>query len=258
MVYAPRPSAADLDAKYKFLGLLSSQSKLPVPESADRWRSRKLFRVLFPLLERFSNVLDFGGGDGRLMRDLVAEGYRCFTVDWSEKVVEGVNRLGTTLEDLPVDTRFDAIVASHVVEHIAEPRAVLERLRGHLVPDGILYVEVPLEIWRRVPYMTEPVTHVNFFVPESLKALLGYAGYAVLACTIGTTRYGESPTPVIRAVARNRTAEVALPQPGVAHGQVLRYLNPSRWMRLRHRISMPVTWWTAFAYKLQRRRHRQP
>jgi SAM-dependent methyltransferase len=222
MVYAPRPSPADLDAKYKFLGLLPSQSTLPVPESADRWRSRKLYRVLFPLLERFSSVLDFGGGDGRLMRDLVAAGHRCFTVDWSEKVVEGVNRLGTTLEDLPAYTRFDAIVASHVVEHIAEPRAVLERLRDHLVPGGILYVEVPPEIWRRDPYMTEPVTHVNFFVPESLKALLGYAGYAVLACTIGITRFGESPTPVIRAVARNRRAEVALPQLGVALGQVLR------------------------------------
>jgi len=180
MVYSPRPSAADLDAKYRFLGSLPEQpAGKCVPTSADQWRSRKLLHILQPLLVPKSHVLDYGGGDGRLMQDLVSAGHRCFTLDWTERAVKGVERLGATLDDLPSNARFHAIVASHVVEHIAEPRIVLSHLREHLASDGVLYVEVPLEIWRRVPHMTEPVTHVNFFVPESLQALLGYAGYSI-------------------------------------------------------------------------------
>lgn len=52
MIYSPRPSAADLDAKYRFLGMLPQQtSGNPVPEAADKWRAQKLFRLLNPLLQ---------------------------------------------------------------------------------------------------------------------------------------------------------------------------------------------------------------
>jgi 2-polyprenyl-3-methyl-5-hydroxy-6-metoxy-1,4-benzoquinol methylase len=47
------------------------------------------------------------------------------------------------LEDYETDRRFDTIVFSHVLEHVADPVAALRRLGELLAPDGRLYVVVP-------------------------------------------------------------------------------------------------------------------
>jgi len=46
-------------------------------------------------------------------------------------------------EDFATDERFDAIVLGHVLEHVTEPRRILERCRGWLAPGGAVYAAVP-------------------------------------------------------------------------------------------------------------------
>ena len=92
------------------------------------------------------------------------------------QAVDQVTRLGTTLDDLGEEERFDIVVCSHVIEHVADPHATLTQLRDRMTDGGAIYVEVPMEIWKRSPLHEEPVTHVNFFTVESLRTLLQRAG----------------------------------------------------------------------------------
>ena len=183
VTYTPRPTAQDVEAKYRYRPGGGGAAK-PSPESAgERARGEHILKYVRPYLkQQEATVLDFGGGDGRLMTPFLAHGCRCSVIDYCERPVPGVERLGDTLDVLAPDVRFDAVVCSHVVEHLAEPFGMLVHLRRHLAQSGVLYCEVPMEIWRAAPLQDEPVTHVNFFTVDSLRYLLERAGYAVPTC----------------------------------------------------------------------------
>lgn len=187
VLYTPRPSEADLDAKYRFLNSLPSEKASPEPDPrVVRRRAAMLFRLVRCSLGKdHPRVLDYGGGDGRLVAPLAARGCRCFLVDYGSRVAAGVTRLGTTLADVGEGQTFDLIVSNHVLEHLANPLEVVAGLRRLLAADGTLFVEVPLEVWLEAPLFAEPVTHVNFFTEDSLRHLLSRAGLRVTRCKLG-------------------------------------------------------------------------
>ncbi len=178
VIYSPRPSGDDLDRKYRFLGTLSEdENQQQITARGEAERAQRLWKKLHSQLPGGTpRVLDFGGGDGRLLRPFAAHGCECFVVDYVDQAVEGVTRLGATLDEVQDSERFEMIVCSHVIEHVAGPRVILQRLREHLVDGGAIYVEVPMEIWRKPPLHEEPVTHVNFFTVSSLRTLLQSSG----------------------------------------------------------------------------------
>lgn len=188
MVYLPRPSPEDLQAKYEALaGFGHSTPSLDEAPRRRRLRAQRLYDILAPHLPRpvdQSRILDFGGGDGRLLTRLAEAGGTCELIDYCEEPVAGVRQIGRTVDTLADEPLYDAIVCSHVVEHLAEPLPVLERLIRNLRPGGAIYVEVPVEVVKRMPAGIEPVTHCNFFIPESLAALMERAGGKLLACKL--------------------------------------------------------------------------
>ena len=212
IIYLPRPSAADLDAKYRFQQPPSEAPGKPdssghaYDHPAEIARSREVWRYLDVHcdLEKVFGVLDFGGMDGRLLHEFVDRGNHCSLIDYHPTPAPGVVKLGDTLTDATISTRFELIICSHVLEHLVEPRQILQQLSQHLTPSGLLFIEVPMEVWRRPPLPDEPVTHINFFTPNSLYNLLVLAGFEVRDCTLtacahpsGRRRHG------IRAVARH-------------------------------------------------------
>lgn len=191
LIYRPRPEALDLTNKYKRLLELNSNDRLVRSGSqrVDDARSEEVFRDAERMSGRSlanTSVLDFGGGDGCLMQSFLRRGCRCDLVDFVDTPQQGVRKVCDTLENLPPNLRYDCIIASHVLEHLHEPREVLELLLQHLNPDGILYVEVPFEVWGRPPLHEEPVTHLNFFTPSSLKFLIEISGLDVVECGLST------------------------------------------------------------------------
>lgn len=69
--------AADLDAKYRFLGMFGADSGGPPNSRVEVARARGLYRAASRLAGRKARrqrVLDFGGGDSRLMRMFLAAG----------------------------------------------------------------------------------------------------------------------------------------------------------------------------------------
>ncbi|MCC6217392.1 MAG: class I SAM-dependent methyltransferase [Polyangiaceae bacterium] len=217
VTYLPRASADEVDQKYRFLARIEP----PRPErravrALDRRRSGELFHWAAAWLPAGGAVLDFGGGNGALLATFVEHGYRAGVVDYVPHAVPGVERLGSTLDEVPPEQRFDVVLASHVLEHLAAPVAVLERLRDRLAPGGVLVVEVPLEIVGGLPRFEEPVTHVSFFSEDSLSVALERAGLEVLQVGVEASTFESGARKLgVRAIAR-RGSGSARALPGAA------------------------------------------
>jgi SAM-dependent methyltransferase len=235
VAYSPRPTEDDLDAHYRYLqeverNIGGSHGSARARE-LDRRRARRTARAI--LRHRGDGrlrVLDHGGGDGKLLEPFLARGDDCALVDYNVTPLAGVRKVGDTLDDVSAAERYDAIVCSHVLEHVAQPRELLTALADRLTPGGVVFAEVPLEVWKRVPIHRDPVTHVNFFTPASFRALFERSGLRALELRRERGSYGGSRKDVLVAVG---TPDPAV-APGAADGpaQTARLLDPTLAMEL--------------------------
>jgi len=256
VLFAPRPSAEEVDGKYRFLQSIGSNRPLtPYDSLRERQRSARLFEIVTPHIAKVggADVLDFGGADGRLMQAFVGSGARCHVIDYCETQIPGVTRLGATADDLPADGAYDAIVCSHVLEHLANPLRTVQALADRLRPGGVFYAEVPMEVWRRPPLPKEPVTHINFFTPTSLSYLIARAGLGAVMSRLSAYPHPDGVTaPVIGCVASRGTRPVRLPAPGAGLRETNRFLKPDLPLMARRALMMPGVVLRETARKLQR------
>ena len=102
--------------------------------------------------------------------------------------------LDPALVPLPA-AAFDLVVLSHVLEHFAEPEAVLARARHGLAPGGQLLVALPnvrhawvlVELLWRGDFQYRPAgildrTHLRFYTRKSALRFLNTCGWRVEAC----------------------------------------------------------------------------
>lgn len=239
VTYFPRATPEEVAEKYQFLLNEEPQrQEKPVISPLDERRSRSIQDFMRPYLVG-SRLLDFGGGTGSLSSRFAAEGYDCGVVDYVSETVPEVARLGKSLDDLPPGETYDGIIASHVLEHLADPEATARQVRQRLSPCGIWFVEVPLELSGGPPKMREPVTHVNFFCESSLRALLERADYEVLVCrTVACHFQSGALRYAVRAVARPTSTPVFDHGPGAAEARAL--LGASKLYRLKRAIENPA------------------
>jgi SAM-dependent methyltransferase len=241
VTYCPRPTPEDLVRKYQHLGTLEFDENVrQVAPERETLRASRVWKKLARYLPcATARILDFGGGDGRLVTPFADEGHQCFVLDYSPTVVPQVTRRGATLDDLAEHEQFDLIVCSHVMEHLADPLQSLIRLGSHLVEGGVIYVEVPMEIWRKAPLHEEPVTHVNFFNVGSTRTLLQRAGLQPIE-----VRLEDYPHPlgrhtvVVSALARRMAGE----SPSIDYSgyhESKRYLSPNLGTRLQRVLLYP-------------------
>lgn len=98
------------------------------------------------LLHRFKpkgNVLDVGCFDGELLLRLGA-GYQRFGVEMNPKAAQRARARGVTVLEHDFDQlaqhahRFDAIIATDVIEHMEDPGQFLQRCASLLAPGGLM------------------------------------------------------------------------------------------------------------------------
>jgi SAM-dependent methyltransferase len=240
--YTPRPGSEDISRKYAFLSKdEATKDEISLNLASDTARSNELYRHLRTYLRRDMSVLDFGGGTGRLMRAFLEHGHDCSLIDYPGEKLPGVHYLGSQPSDIESGRRFDLVVCSHVLEHLADPCSALLALRPCLAPDSILYIEVPLEIWKQVPLPVEPVTHINYFTIDSLRTLLERAGFDVLSCNSGVyTNEDGNPGLAIRAYAKcaDSAYEGKLRPQAAATTRALLSPGPAR--QLAHAFAFPA------------------
>jgi SAM-dependent methyltransferase len=118
-----------------------------------------------------------GPGDGTLLKQFETKGWDCYAIEpgtWARRRANFVENL----DELPNELDFDVIVASDVLEHVADPMNVVRRLADSLPPAGRMYLSFPnasslrastqRETWR----MIRPIGHLHYFSRRSVFELL--------------------------------------------------------------------------------------
>lgn len=155
----------------------------------------KLGLRLRRLLHRFDaplRWLDFGCGDGRSLEAGRALAFDMIGIDVSaSRAAQAAQRHKQVYPSLESFDRLDgnkvhAVTLEQVLEHLVEPRDVLDALRQHMHPGGVLFVSVPNCAGVDRPkdfesfHKLQPVEHVNAFTPKTLRDLCRRAGFRPL------------------------------------------------------------------------------
>jgi hypothetical protein len=200
----PRPTAQEVDRKYGFLKIHEPNIGGQDPNDTiaiqrDTERSERVFGIVSKHVTK-GMVLDYGGGNGKLLRAFLSRGFTCHLADYSERQLPGIVRIADDVEGLA--DMYDAMILSHVLEHSAEPGGLLRSLGNHLKDTGFIYIEVPLEIWAGTRADGDAVTHVNYFTLASLRTLVQRSGFRIVDSRQCYANYGRAKLEVAWIVAR--------------------------------------------------------
>lgn len=152
----PRPAVSALSTIYPpdYYAYELSTTVSPLALKGKALLDRVKFRgILSRIAVEPTSFLDVGCGDGRYLRLFADRGIpkeRIYGLELSDEPVDklladGFNAYKRRVEDcteIPLSS-IDLITIFHVIEHIADPRAVLLRISDWLSLDGVIAIETP-------------------------------------------------------------------------------------------------------------------
>jgi SAM-dependent methyltransferase len=135
------------------------------------------------------------------------------------------------LYQVPVGPAFDLIVCHHVLEHLANPLALLRQFAAAARPGGFLLVSVPrldtLPLHRDYRYVINGRAHVTAYTWTCLRGLLARAGWEPVSAPPDRVSKGGGRTTSsrLRVIARrsDRVLEVPASPRDDARAAVQRY-----------------------------------
>jgi SAM-dependent methyltransferase len=161
-------------------------------------RRANIYRVILDVLEDYKkpgSLLDVGCGCGFFLQEARERGWQVLGVDPSEKsIAYAKSQIGDavvcgTLDDIPTDRRFDAIILINVLDHMVDACRQLQKAQDLLAPEGILYLRFPNGSFhsfvRRLSSMLLAkqfiypliVFHEYAITPRAIKRYLGDMGF---------------------------------------------------------------------------------
>ena len=207
-----RPGATGLGGANAGAGAGAGASSAPAADlhesGAYRPGTPRLYRAALPLLGAFgrrrlgllkriatppARVLDAGAGQGRFVAAARAAGYDAFGIEPAQRGLKRARTFRVPVEAVTIEAAeipagsLDAVTLWHVLEHLADPGAALERIAGWLRPGGGLLVGVPSlgSVQARVGgerwFHLDVPRHRTHFTPAGLTRLLERSGLAPVA-----------------------------------------------------------------------------
>ena len=178
----------------------------------------RLVATVKPLLRRLTagaRILEVGCGAGQLAVYLKQTGYDVEVTDISQDILDEVSSLhGITgycgnIEDISFPHEYDAIIFNNVLEHLPDPVQTLQRAQQLLVPQGILFVEVPniaglqFKLFRTCWFPLQIPEHLFHFSCRSLQGVALMASLQRIWCStfsprISAAGYAASIFPALR------------------------------------------------------------
>lgn len=163
-------------------------------------RKKRLDAIQSKLKIKKGKFLDFGCGEGYVLKEAHDFGFEPYGIDIADNLSE-VNKSfnftkGSIFDANYPDNHFSAIFLDQVLEHLVNPLEILKELSRILAPGGVLMILVPNEdslikkfnnIYCKLTLQSkrqskikpfEPPYHVGGFNPKSLKAALVKTGFS--------------------------------------------------------------------------------
>lgn len=185
-VFAPDARALDLAAAYAAL----DDEEYVRTGASRRLQMRALVRRARRLHPGARTLLDVGAGTGLLVDEARRAGLAAVGVEPSVRLAAhacaaGIPVTTGTLPHPALDARrFDVVMLVDVLEHVADPVALLRRCAERLAPGGIVVVVTPdvastaaRALGRR--WWHYRIAHVGYFTRATLARAAGRAGLAV-------------------------------------------------------------------------------
>jgi SAM-dependent methyltransferase len=156
-------------------------------------------------------VLDIGCATGALLAELRNRGWDCTGVEICEAEAEYARReRGLDVRNKALEknrfpeNHFDAVLASHLIEHLNNPASLVREARRILAPGGFFIVTTPnisgfqarlfRDRWRSAIF-----DHLYLFSVKTLSTLLRQNGFVIeKTATWGGLAAGTAPAPVKR------------------------------------------------------------
>jgi len=156
------------------------------------------------------SILDIGCATGALIASLRDKGWRVTGVEISPSAIYAKNERKLDVRNTPLEENhfpgnsFDVILASHLIEHLNEPKSFLEETYRILKNDGAIFITTP-DIsgfqsrlfgsrWRSAIF-----DHLYLFSRRTLSKMLKTVGFKVENCrSWGGLAAGSAPKPVKR------------------------------------------------------------
>jgi SAM-dependent methyltransferase len=153
------------------------------------------------LFSRRGRVLEIGCGKGEKLWSFFEQGFECigFEPNISDREVAsslGLEVIGEMFDPSIVHHRgpFDYILLSNVLEHVTNPKKLLDEISTILSNEGLLMIDVPNDFndlqmtyldnkGEREPWFLAPPVHLSYFTPKSLDSFLDSANLKVVKRT---------------------------------------------------------------------------
>jgi SAM-dependent methyltransferase len=139
-------------------------------------------------------ILELGCSDGDYLLQLGERGWQTVGIEPAARPARRAQQRGLEVHHGVLEpgmfeaASFDACCAWHVIEHLHDPRQVLQEVARILRPGGELLLSLPNygcweprlfgEYW----YVNQPPIHLQHFTPRSLQRLLETCGFGHVRC----------------------------------------------------------------------------
>lgn len=199
----PPPSVDYSVLDFHASALSTTQSVIVSLESLpNEWKTSILIQknLLVAHLPQGARILEIGCGEGLLMAVLIEAGFSVEGIEPSVIASERGRSKGLVIhtgyfpEAMP-GGRFDAIVASQVLEHMCNPGEVLSRIRS-IVPQGyLLLVQTNFKgflprFYKERWYAWVPDQHYWHFTPKGVFRLAKNSGFEFVTCEFSSLVHG--------------------------------------------------------------------
>lgn len=163
--------------------------KIPNP----RRRHWLVYGFLEKIKDKNPKILEIGCGFGELVNLCTKNGFNYTAIEPSQHrssvlQKEGLPVITETVEEhLETSSdKYDVVIMDNVLEHVPEPKKIIDSLKGLMNKDAILIIIVPnlkdyraflIPGWAKKQW--QPIAHVNYFTYGTLKKLLKDSGFTM-------------------------------------------------------------------------------
>lgn len=174
----------------------------------EKEQFRNIFEKRVKIISKFKNTgkaLEVGSSTGIFLSLLKQQGWEVQGIEPSKPAASAAQKrkiptIVATFENADIlQNSFDLIIFNHVLEHMANPREVLQKANAILKKDGLIFIDAPNfgglsarilgSSWQYIL----PKEHRWHFTPQALSLLLEKAGFKMLYCEThsGVWSYGN-------------------------------------------------------------------